>query len=68
MNTRSPLALLALTVATLPAMARHLDANGIGRTELVRHDVEVCVSTAGWHKRKHHRARNRTVCVGAFGV
>jgi quercetin dioxygenase-like cupin family protein len=40
MKTRSILALLALTLGTLPAMAQKLDANGIGRTELVRHDFD----------------------------
>ena len=40
MKTRTTLALLALTLATLPSMAQQLDANGIGRTELVRHDFD----------------------------
>ena len=40
MKIRSTLALLALTLGTLPAMAQQLDANGIGRTELVRHDFD----------------------------
>ena len=40
MKTRTTLALLALTLGTLPAMAQQLDANGIGRTELVRHDFD----------------------------
>jgi quercetin dioxygenase-like cupin family protein len=40
MKTRTTLALLALSLGTLPAMAQQLDANGIGRTELVRHDVD----------------------------
>jgi quercetin dioxygenase-like cupin family protein len=40
MKTRTTLALLALSLGTLPAMAQQLDANGIGRTELVRHDFD----------------------------
>lgn len=40
MKTRSTLAVLALALGTLPAMAQQLDANGIGRTELVRHDFD----------------------------
>jgi quercetin dioxygenase-like cupin family protein len=40
MKTRSTLALLALTLGAASVSAQQLDANGSGRTELMRHDFD----------------------------